>query len=116
MTEELKSGGLREFLLWLLRRRHRFRVSGNSMLPLLEPDQEVLIDPAAYRQVFPQPGDIVVVSHPHQPHKRLIKRVSAVLDNQRYFVVGDNPLESTDSRTFGPVSLEQILGQVTSRF
>ena len=116
MNEELKSGGIREFFLWLVRRRRRFRVSGNSMLPLLEPGQEVLINPAAYRQTFPQPGDIIVMIHPHRPQTRLIKRVSAVLDDQRYFVVGDNPLESTDSRTFGPISLEQILGQVTSRF
>ena len=116
MNDELKTGGLREFLLWLTRRRRRFRVSGRSMTPLLEPGQEVLINPAAYRHTLPQPGDIVVVRHPYQPHLRLIKRITDVLDEERYIVKGDNPLESTDSRSFGPVGFEHILGQVTSRF
>lgn len=116
MDDELKSGGLREFLLWLVRRRRRFRVSGRSMTPLLEPGQEVLINPAAYRHTRPQPGDIVVVRHPDQPQLRLIKRITAVLDGEHYMVKGDNRLESTDSRAFGPVRVEHILGQVTSRF
>ena len=116
MDDELKSGGLREFLLWLTRRRRRFRVSGRSMTPLLKPGQEVLINPTAYRHTLPQPGDIVVIRHPDQPDLRLIKRVTDVLDEERYIVKGDNRLESTDSREFGPVSFEHILGQVTSRF
>lgn len=116
MDNELKSGGLREFLLWLTRRRRRFRVSGRSMMPLLEPGQEVLINPTAYRHTLPQPGDIVIIRHPYQPQFRLIKRITAVLNEERYIVKGDNPLESTDSRSFGPVSVEHILGQVTSRF
>lgn len=116
MKKELKSGGLPEFLLWVMRRRRRFRVSGPSMLPLLEPGQEVLIDPAAYRHQLPQAGDIVVVVHPHRPQMRLIKRITTVLDDHRYVVEGDNPLASTDSRSFGPIRVDQIVGRVTSRF
>ena len=32
-----------------------------------------------------------------------------------YFVLGDNPSQSTDSRTFGPVSVERVLGRVWLR-
>ena len=32
-----------------------------------------------------------------------------------YFLLGDNPSQSTDSRTFGPVSSERILGRVWLR-
>ncbi|MCB0196201.1 MAG: nickel-type superoxide dismutase maturation protease [Anaerolineae bacterium] len=116
MNKNLKTGGLREFVLWLVRRRQRFRVSGNSMQPLLQPGEEVLINPAAYLYTAPQPGDIVVVIHPYQPGLRMIKRLTAIGDGHRYFVEGDNPAESTDSRSFGPVGLEHIVGQVTSRF
>lgn len=100
-----------EFLLWLLRRRQRFRISGNSMQPLLKPGDEVLIAPGA----TPVPGDIVVARHPFRRDVRLIKRVQAVVGD-RYVLTGDNPAESTDSRTFGPVAAEQIIGRVTSRF
>jgi len=105
-----------ELLLWLLRLRKRFRVTGASMLPLLEPGQEVLIDQRAYRQRPPQPGDIVVAQHPYQPGLKIIKRVTAVSIDGRYFLQGDNPHESSDSRSFGAVSPQLILGQVTSRF
>ena len=32
-----------------------------------------------------------------------------------YFVLGDNPAQSTDSRTFGPVSAERIIGRAWLR-
>lgn len=116
MQSELPDSGLREFLLWLVRRRQRFRVTGNSMLPLLQPGEEILINPNAYRQNAPQPGDIVIAYHPQQSTLRLVKRVVGTSDNGQYLLEGDNPLESTDSRFFGPVSAHQILGRVTSRF
>jgi len=114
--EELPTIKLSEFVLWLLRRRRRMRVTGNSMLPLLKPGDEVLIDPYAYQAASPQPGDVVVTQHPYQINLRLIKRVSSVVAENRYMLFGDNPAESTDSRVFGAVPLEKILGKVTSRF
>lgn len=116
MAEELKDLNLREFLLWLLRRRRRFRVTGNSMLPLLNLGDEVLVDPKAYLHFRPRPDDIVVAQHPNRRNVRLIKRVTTVNDNGDCYLAGDNRLESTDSRTFGPVSAANILGRVTSRF
>jgi type IV secretory pathway protease TraF len=46
----------------------------------------------------------------------MVKRVSRTLEAEHYYLEGDNPAESSDSRTFGPVRLDQILGQITSRF
>jgi nickel-type superoxide dismutase maturation protease len=86
------------------------------MSPLLQPGDEVLIDPRAYRYQAPRPGDVVVVRHPYRTDVRLIKRVAAILEDGRCRLEGDNPAESTDSRAFGSVSAEHIVGRVTSRF
>ena len=115
-NNELEDISLKEFLLWLLRRRRRFRITGNSMMPLLKPGDEVLLNPRAYRQVLPRPGQIVVAHHPLQRDLQVVKRVSFAMGDGRYFLAGDNPAESSDSRAFGPVRLDQILGQITSRF
>ena len=69
----------------------------------------------AYWRSPPLPGDIVVAWHPHRPDLKLIKRVMAVQPDGGCILQGDNLNESTDSRTFGSVPLELILGRVTSR-
>ena len=116
MNNQLKRITVGEFLLWLVRRRHRFRVLGNSMLPLLKPGDELLIIPNAYKRSRPTPGDIVVAAHPRRPDVRLVKRVASVTEDGHCTLLGDNPLESTDSRDFGPVPAKKLLGQVACRF
>jgi nickel-type superoxide dismutase maturation protease len=116
MCDELKNSHFGELLLWLLRLRRRFRITGNSMTPLLKPGDEVLVNPWAYWRTPPNPGDIVVARHPYLTDLRLVKRVATVLADGRCLIEGNNPTESTDSRSFGPVTPKQILGQVTSRF
>lgn len=39
----------KEILLWLVRKRRRYRVKGDSMLPFLSADDEVLVNLNAYR-------------------------------------------------------------------
>ncbi len=107
---------LKEFLLWLLRKRKRFRVSGNSMLPLLKPDEEVLIDPNIHDPKLLKIGDIVVAKHPNKTNLQLIKRITAITAEGDYFLAGDNGQASTDSHVFGTIKLEQIVGRVTCRF
>ncbi|MEZ4664596.1 MAG: nickel-type superoxide dismutase maturation protease [Caldilineaceae bacterium] len=102
-----------ELLRWLLQRRHRFRVTGNSMLPLLRPGDLVLVNRHAYSHKSPQPGDVVVARDPRQPSFKLIKRVDAVMQDGRCFLLSENPAEGTDSRTFGAVPPDHVLGQVT---
>lgn len=38
---------------------------------------------------------------------------SAIIDEENYFVMGDNRTNSTDSRSFGTVSRDQILGKTS---
>jgi nickel-type superoxide dismutase maturation protease len=104
-----------ELLLWLLRRRKRFQVTGNSMLPFLDSGQILLVDRFAYRHFPPQVGDIVVAIHPRLPDLKIVKRIVSI-DGEKYFLQGDNLEESSDSRTFGMVEKQLIWGKVTSKF
>ena len=101
--------------LWLVRRLRRFRTSGASMAPNLLPGQSVLVDGRAFRAAPPAVGDVVLLQHPFDPGLLLLKRVRSV-EAGRTFVVGDNLEASTDSRSFGAVPLEQVLGRVVCTF
>ena len=104
-----------KLLQLLLGMRKRLRVSGASMLPQLQPGEEILFNPKAYRQKLPQVGDIVVAHHPKSA-KQIIKRVAVVLEDGSCFLTGDNAEASTDSRSYGFIPLNKILGKVTSKF
>ena len=102
-----------EMVLWALGRRRRFRVVENSMLPTFRDGDEVLVAVGEKRPF--SPGDIVIAQHPLKAMK-LIKRVDKVLADGRLFLLGDNPAESSDSRAFGPVAPQFIIGRVTGKF
>ncbi len=116
MDDTLKDSSLKDLLLLLLRRRSRFRVTGRSMIPLLQPGDGLLIDLTAYHQKCPRSGEIVIAWHPLETNLKIVKRVASVLDDGSCFLLGDNPTESTDSRSFGPIELNKILGKVCCRF
>ncbi|MGK7934648.1 MAG: nickel-type superoxide dismutase maturation protease [Xenococcaceae cyanobacterium] len=105
-----------ELLFWTLRKRKRFRVTGLSMTPLVQPGEEVLVDLNAYQKSFPQVGEVVIATHPYYADLNIIKRVVSVAKDGSCFLQGENLVESSDSRFFGMVTLDQILGRVTSRF
>lgn len=86
------------------------------MQPLLQPGDEVLLDPTAYSQAQPQVGDLVVALHPQRSNFRIIKRVVAVTAEGACLLQGDNRAASEDSRVFGAVAAHQILGKVVCRF
>ena len=86
------------------------------MLPLLQPGDELLYDPRAYQKRSPEKGDLVVALHPFRPNLKLVKRITAIHSDGTYFLTGDNLAMSTDSREFGSVSGEMLIGRITSRF
>ena len=93
----------------------RFRVEDESMRPGLEPGDYVLVNRWAYRAGMPARGDLVVVEDPEISDRFLVKRVSEASDPMQILVKGDNDRVSRDSRAFGPVSLEKLVGKVWLR-
>jgi nickel-type superoxide dismutase maturation protease len=110
----LRKAGWGELLRLALGWRRRFRVEGNSMLPLLKPNDEVLITTTG--NVSLKQGDIVVARHPRETDFILIKQVNSILEDGQIELVGLNQEASTDSREFGSVNHSNILGKVTSIF
>lgn len=60
-------------------------------------------------------GQIVAATDPRSPDRVLVKRIAAV-GGGGVTLAGDNPAESTDSRTFGPVARSAVLGVVVYRY
>lgn len=81
------------------------RVVGASMVPRLEPGR--LIFAARWRRKV-QPGDVVIARY---KGREIIKRVERTEPN-RIFVIGDNLIQSTDSRHFGWLSRKDIVAKV----
>jgi len=105
-----------------------FIVSGASMEPTLETGDYLIIDEISYRLEKPEKGDIIVFRYPLDTSKFFIKRVEGlpgeiveyngketVLRNNEYFVMGDNHPASSDSRSWGPVREELIIGKTLIR-
>ena len=80
------------------------------MLPTLIPGDVVLVNRVLYLFISPKKGDIVAVKDPRD-NKILIKRIMNI-ENNRYFVQGDNKIHSTDSSVFGMIGKNDILGKV----
>lgn len=75
------------------------------MLPTLKSGQKALV----YSWFFkPKIGDIIVVK---MQDIDIIKRIKAISESG-VFVEGDNKKESIDSRLFGPVLRQEIVGKV----
>lgn len=111
MGNAIKKATLLEMALYFLGRRKVFLVEGDSMIPTLANGDKVLVRPAVSVTV----GDLVVAKHPYRSDVKVVKRVGNVSGDGRLTLVGDNPTESSDSRTFGTVSIESIIGNVVSK-
>ncbi len=83
----------------------RFTVYGNSMFPALRVGQDIVSVNWFYKVKV---GDIVIVK---SDGKEVVKRVQNV-QGQEVFVQGNNKEESTDSRHFGSVTMDQVIGKV----
>ncbi len=97
-------------------RIEKIKVSGNSMLPLYSDGDILMLDILAYDKISPIVGDIIVCKHPYVKDMLLIKKVSRIDKDKRLFIVGINPDESTDSRSFGTISQRSVLGKIICKF
>lgn len=99
------------------------QVTGDSMYPTYYDGQFVLVDKITYQTQNPKIGDVVIAVEPIT-NKRVIKRITGaagsqiiyqdktlVLPEGEYFIEGDNAV-STDSKDYGPIPKERILGKV----
>ena len=80
------------------------------MNPTLKDGEVVLVDREAKVGV----GDIVVAKHPVE-NGEVVKRVERINERGHYFLMGDNPDDSIDSRHYGAVTREYIKGKVVAR-
>jgi signal peptidase I len=108
---------------------------GRSMLPAIKPGTVLMINRLAYgirlpgtdeylvRWSLPRTGDVVVFITPQgivavkrvavkRAVQRAIRRDEPAAKERMFFALGDNSLESYDSRSYGPVSANRILGKV----
>ncbi len=88
-----------------------FEVDGDSMYPSLKNGDRVLIDERSTLGV----GDVVVALHPFKTSVKIVKRVSSIEPNGKISLIGDNPLESSDSRSFGSIKRTEVIGKVVFR-
>ena len=104
------------------------RIYGHSMSPLLHPGQLVLVDEDAYSAREPQLGEIVAVRPVSLGGQAVVKRIAGLpkeqirfggrewqLGEEEFFLVGDHSEHSLDSRIFGPVNRDEMVGPVTVR-
>jgi signal peptidase I len=105
-------------------------VLGPSMEPALHPGDRVIVDLWTYRLRAPEPGEVALLLGP--AGTPLVKRIARepgpseapapfVLDpedrsSRRFWVLGDNPGESSDSRVFGPVPAGRFRGRVVFHY
>lgn len=93
-------------------------ISGPSMAPTLLPgDWALAVKPGRIAR-----GDVVVIEHPERPGFEMVKRVTGIPDalapdgrilgEDEWWVEGDNPGASTDSRRFGPVTSDNVKAKV----
>lgn len=86
-------------------------VVGDSMVPTLLPGDTLVINRFAYRHSPPQPGDILVFRDP-RTQVLAVKRVRTTAEDQRIYLTGDNHTESIDSRHFGAIQGDLVVGKV----
>jgi len=105
----------------------RVEVAGESMAPALRPGDWLLVDPTAAR--WPRRGTLVVVREP-ESDLVVVKRVAGrpgdrvaqggapptLLGPAEAWLASDAPGAGIDSRRYGPVDAERLLGRVAWRY
>lgn len=85
----------------------RFKIADRSMEPSFKEGDYVIVNKLFTKL---RKGDVVVIRHP-VTKTFLLKRISKSSEN-KYFVMGDNKEESRDSRHFGTIGKNLIVGKL----
>lgn len=101
------------------------RVCGHSMEPTLRPGALVLVGGVAYKDWSPRHGDLVAARPSSLGGMTFVKRVVGLpgervqveerewrLGDGEFFLLSDQAKSSVDSRVFGPVTREEMVGLV----
>jgi len=96
------------------------------MHPTLRNNSLIIVDKYLYKFFDIKRGDILIIKIERE---EVIKRLAYLpgentefngknisLKNNEIYILGDNPKESIDSRNFGPVKTEQIIGKIFLSF
>ncbi|MFF7714015.1 nickel-type superoxide dismutase maturation protease [Streptomyces sp. NPDC007988] len=86
-------------------------VTGPSMYPTLAHGDRLLVQYGAAVRA----GDVAVLRHPLQQDLLIVKRVAERREDG-WWVLGDNPYAEGDSRVFGAVPEDLLLGRVRARY
>lgn len=92
----------------------RFIVSGESMEPTYPAGSRIWVSRLFYKLFPPRAGDSLVVRDPRNG-QLILKRVTYTREN-RIFVEGDNWQRSTDSRHFGEINRELVIGKALFKY
>jgi hypothetical protein len=102
---EIHLSFVKELAAWALRRRERYRISGDSMAPMLQDGDVVLLSRGSAFGV----GDVIVSRHPYRSIE-VVKYVGAI---EGRFVRLDSP-GGDDSAQFGRPPVDLVVGPVTA--
>jgi signal peptidase I len=95
---------------------------GNSMVPAIQPGTVLVINRLRYgfrfpgsrsytlRWAMPAPGEVVVFYTPEG--LIAVKRCAGLTGEGAFTALGDNGAKSFDSRSYGPVPADNIIGKV----
>jgi nickel-type superoxide dismutase maturation protease len=86
------------------------KVTGDSLYPTFRQGDFVLISKIPFRFKKLKEGDVIVFEQPI--YGVMIKRISQVFEGGKLFYVLGTDEFSVDSRQFGSVRLEALLGKV----
>lgn len=86
-------------------------IAGASMEPALRSGQWWLVR----RTTDVRPGQMIVFWHPIRTDLLTVKRVDH-RQKAGWWVLGDNPAASDDSRYFGAIEPEQVVGRLVLRY
>jgi signal peptidase I len=95
---------------------------GSSMEPAIRPGNVLVVSRLAYgfrlpgahsyllRWSLPALGDVLVFYTPEG--QTVVKRCAGFAGTGEFIALGDNSLQSYDSRSYGPVEVDRIIGKV----